>query len=165
MWASRDLNQSHQDRWLFRGAWKVLWAALQACPSNDSYDVFRGAQPDDTFLKVLVHGGPSASSLAYQVSLMPLAPYERERIDSVVGPRAPSRATTSFLWYGILEGATDASKLQSVAETLLKAVWPDKDAGALLVQIGHPRPFTDEEELRLRLRDLLFPGYNTLSSL
>lgn len=29
------------DRWKYRGSWLVLHMAVQACPSNDSYNIFR----------------------------------------------------------------------------------------------------------------------------
>jgi hypothetical protein len=170
---------SHQERFHFRGSWLVLWMALQACPSNDAFDVFRCAKLNDSarVLELLqkYDSAATTSSMPQKVSKMPAAPYEgtnnHARIDSAISNgfgAAPgaSPPTTSELWYDILEGASDASKTALIAERLLVCVWPDKDAFEILHTIGHPgKKFDSEDDLRLRLRDLLFPGYNGLVSL
>lgn len=69
------------------------------------------------------------------------------------------------LWYTILEAATDESKTVSITEGLLGRVWPDKNIVETLDRIGHPgKVFRDDEfaELRLKFREMLFPGYNDL---
>jgi hypothetical protein len=153
--------------------------ALQACPSNDAFDVFRCAKLNDSarVLELLqkYDSAATTSSMPQKVSKMLAAPYEgtnnHSRVDSAISNgfgAAPgaSPLTTSELWYGILEGASDASKTALIAERLLVCVWPDKDAFEILHTIGHPgKKFDSEDDLRLRLRDLLFPGYNGLVSL
>jgi hypothetical protein len=160
MWQSRtrDNTMSHDDRWLLRGSYMVLWMALQACPSNDSYDVFRSEAllDNDFWVEMLAHSMSSASSSSFEVS-------KHQRIDSVASG-APSKPTTSRLWYGILEGASDLEKMQSAAEALLELVWPEKDAWSVLIDIGCPKPFCDEDTLRLALRDLLFLEYAALTA-
>jgi hypothetical protein len=176
MWASRDHNVSHKDRWQFRGSWLVLWTALQACPSNASYDVFDGPKTDEKvlLLEMLKHGATTTSSTPLRVSRMPAMPYEgvkpHVRFDSAFGNGTSGAGTTTKptpaqLWYGILQGAMDASKVTSVAEELLESVWPGEVVAEVLDTIGNPaKHFGADDELRLRLRDLLFPTYNTISS-
>jgi hypothetical protein len=47
---------------------------------------------------------------------------------------------------------------------LLELVWLEKDAWSVLIDIGCPKPFCDEDALRLALRDLLFPEYAALTT-
>ncbi|KAH7080192.1 hypothetical protein BKA63DRAFT_590613 [Paraphoma chrysanthemicola] len=178
LYASRDRTMSHQDRFRFRGSWLVLWTALQACPSNESFDIFREMLPESAHISELLRvydSAPTTSSPHQKVSKMPAAPYEgvnqqHLRVDSAVSnvvdasPSA-SKPTTSQLWYSILEGASDASKTALIAEGLLKCIWPGENAFDILDAIGHPgKEFGGEDELCIQLRNLLFPGYNDLIS-
>ncbi|KAF2033171.1 hypothetical protein EK21DRAFT_109305 [Setomelanomma holmii] len=179
LYVARDLDVSHQERFRFRGSWLVLWTALQACPSNEAFDIFRFVKLDESArVAALLHRHDSAaqtSSPPYEVSKMPAVPYQgahdRVRNDSAisnvfVAAPGPSEPTTSQLWYGVLEGASDVSKTALIAQRLLLCVWPDKDAVEILDTIGHPgKKFEQKDELRLRFRNLLFPGYNTLTAL
>jgi hypothetical protein len=131
---------SHQERFHFRGSWLVLWMALQASPSNDAFNIFRCAKVDDSagVLELLQKYDCAAttSNMSQLVSKMPAAPNEgtnnHSRIDSAISNvfgAAPgaSPPTTSELWYGILEGASDALKTALIAERLLVCLWPDKE--------------------------------------
>ncbi|KAH7086504.1 hypothetical protein FB567DRAFT_561185 [Paraphoma chrysanthemicola] len=175
LYASRDRTMSHQDRFRFHGSWLVLWTALQACPSNESFDIFREKLPESAHISELLRvydSAPTTPSPHQKVSKMPAAPYEgvtqRLRVDSAVSyvvDAAPGtlKPTTSQLWYGILEGASDASKTALIAEDLLECIWPGENAVDILDAIGHPgKNFGGEDELRSQLRNLLFPGYNDL---
>jgi hypothetical protein len=168
MWASRDCHVSHKDRWQFRGSWLVLYMAVQSCPSNTCYDIFEGPKADESALlhelSVVVD-----SKASRRVSKMPAVPFEGEadhiRYDSAISNGA-SRPTLLHLWRGIMEGATDASKITVAAEELLSYVCPGENAAEILDMIGDPsKQFRKDDELRVRLRDALFPFYTTLSSL
>jgi hypothetical protein len=71
LYASRDRYAAHDVRWKFRGSFLLLHMAIQAHPSNDSYDIFRDGKnaPDE---------GMSAADLLQpttKVSKMPAEPY------------------------------------------------------------------------------------------
>jgi hypothetical protein len=127
-----------------------------------------------TLLDILEHKFATTSSPDHQVTETPPALYEGSkdhvRIDSIIGADpvgvpAESKPITLQLWYDILEAATDASKIALVAENLLVYAWPEKNATETIKTVGNPQErFRDDDELRLRLRDLLFPNYNTLTS-
>jgi len=145
---------SHEERWILRGSFLVLWMAIQALPSNDCYTIWSREEDDDeTRGEMLASGVVSASG-----------PAGRERIDSVANTES-SRSATASLWFMVMQGAMDMEKMRSAAEALVEQVWPEEDACSILVEVGHPKPFTHNDELRLRIRDLLFPGYETLTSL
>jgi hypothetical protein len=167
VWASRDCDVSHKDRWQFRGSWLVLWMALQTCPSNACYNVFKGPNVDETEL-LLELDGVKESKASQRVSKMPAAPFEgvrdHVRYDSAISGGA-SRPTLSQLWRGIMEGAIDASRMTLAAEELLSCVWPGENTAEILDIIGDPsKQFRNDDELRDRLRDVLFPSYTMLSS-
>lgn len=178
LYAARDRNTAPEDRWRFRGSWLVLWFALQSCASNDSYDIFRDAKPDETaFLISLLEEQHNIEKTPFpplRVSQLPTEPYtgktERDRIDSAFssvssGQRTVPKPSISQMWHGVLEGATNASKTMAVAESLLSQVWPEKNAVEVIDTIGHPKHlFQEEDELRVRFRDLLFPEYDALVS-
>ncbi|KAH7391060.1 hypothetical protein DE146DRAFT_724384 [Phaeosphaeria sp. MPI-PUGE-AT-0046c] len=176
-WASRDRDVSHKYRWQFRGGWLVLWMALQACPSNPSYNILEGAKTDETALLLDLASitDMKTPSTIPRISTMPAAPFEGNRdhirFDSVLGGDAlgahdipePSYAQ---LWHSILEGATDATKTASAAKELLSCVWKGENADNILETMGDPaKHFEHDDELRIAIRDLLFPSYTALSSL
>ncbi|KAH7394360.1 hypothetical protein BKA66DRAFT_567310 [Pyrenochaeta sp. MPI-SDFR-AT-0127] len=185
-YASRDRNMSHEDRWRFRGSWLLLHMAIQACPSNDCYNIFRDKNdvPDESQLLLeLLQLSHTHSSSAHTntISKMPTEPYAKHmkdngRYDSAISavslgptPQQPKmQATVSspvHIWHAILEAATDASKNVSVAEDILGTVWPEKDAAELIYQVGHPSKQLREDEsaeLREKFRMALFPEYKTL---
>jgi hypothetical protein len=170
VYAARDRDMSHEDRWLFRGSWLVLWSALQACPSNACYDIFGGPKKPMTMLDILEHKFAITFSSSFQISKMPAAPYEggndRIRIDSATGADPPSehatcKPTALKLWYRMLEAATDVSKVTPVAESLLVYACPEKNAVEVIETIGNPgKQSHNHDELRLRFQDLLFPSLN-----
>lgn len=176
MWVSRDRDASLQDYWRFRCSWLVLWNAVQACPSNACYDVFEGPKADETalLLDLLDQSAKAASSKSHRISSMPAVPYQGDkhhvRIDSVFSSASSAectmpKPTTSQLWHGILETATDATRITHMAEEPLTSIWPEKNAAEILDNIGNPsKVFCDDNELRHHLRDLLFPSYTTLSA-
>jgi hypothetical protein len=173
VYTTRNRNMSDRHRWLFRGSWMILWSALQACPSNACYDILGGPTESMTLLDLLEHKFAPTSSPPLPVSRMPVALYEggtgRVRIDSAVAADpshkfAASKLAALDLWYGILEAATDASKVISMAESLLVHACPEMNAVKAIETIGNPsKQFHGDDELRLRFRDLLFPSYNTFS--
>jgi hypothetical protein len=174
LWAVRDRSVSHKERWQFRGSWLVLWNAVQACPSNPCYDICEGPRADETalLLQLLKLGAVKASRYALRVSKMPATPYEgsknRIRYDSVFstftsGGYVAPKPSTSQLWHSILEGVTDESRTTSVAEELLMCIWPGKNAAEVVDAIRDPsKTFVEADELRLQLRDLLFPASTAL---
>lgn len=176
LWSSRDHSMSEKERWQFRGSWLVLWNAVQACPSNPSYDIFDGLKKDETalLLQLIELCAAKASKNAQRVSKMPATPYvgkrDHVRFDSVFSNPPPSAdaapaSTTSQLWHSILEGVTDDTKTNEVAGALLEFAWPEENAIEILDAIGDPaRVFRGDDDLRLRLRDLLFPAYTTISA-
>jgi hypothetical protein len=153
-----------------------LWKALQACPSNDSYDVFNGPKTDEKvlLLEMLEHGATTTSSTPLRASRMPVMPYAgvrpHVRYDSAFGngtsgADTATKLTPAQLWHAILQGAMDSSRLTLVAEELLAFIWHEEDVAEVLDTIGNPaKHFGADDELRLRLRNLLFPTYNTMSS-
>jgi hypothetical protein len=175
MWASRDRNMSQKERWNFRGSWLALYNAVQACPSNPCYDVFESPKVDETALLLeLLDLSTSKASSRGRLSKTPAAPYEgnknHRRVDSVWSTGSSIELlmptpTTPQLWHGILEAVTDELRITPIAEELLMLIWPEKNAAEILDDIGDPsKVFRDDDELRLRLRDLLFPSYTTLSA-
>ncbi|KAH4066875.1 hypothetical protein HBH50_144240 [Parastagonospora nodorum] len=176
LWSLRDHNMSEKERWQFRGSWLVLWNAIQACSSNPGYDIFDGLKKDETalLLQLIELCAAKASKNAQRVSRMPATPYmakrDHVRFDSVFSKAASSGGgapmpTTSQLWHSILEGATDDTKTDGVAEALLAFIWPEQNPVEILDAIGDPaKVFRGGDELRLRLRDLLFPSYTTISA-
>jgi hypothetical protein len=177
MWASRDRDMSPEERWPFRGSWLAVHNAVQACPSNPCYEIFEGPRANETalLLELLELSATKASSNSCRLSKMPVAPYEgiknQLRIDSVWSTTSSAegtmpKPTTSQLWHGILEAATDATKITPMAEELLMSIWPEKNAVEILENIGNPsKIFREDDELRRRLRDLLFPSYTALCAL
>jgi hypothetical protein len=176
MWASRDRDVSPKGRWQFRGSWLVLWTALQACPSNPSYDIIEGHKADETplLLELLKLDPTTTSRTAYRVSKAPATPYEGFRMhvrydsafsDGRSGAYKAAKPTHSELWHSILMGASDTSRATSVAERLLECVWPGENSSDILDTIGDPsKQFSGKDELRLQLRSLLFPSYTSISS-
>jgi hypothetical protein len=54
-----------------------------------------------------------------------------------------------------------------IAQVLLQWVWLEKKAADIIVQIGNPArklSDADDAELRRRLRELLFPEYDALTT-
>ncbi|KAF1914176.1 hypothetical protein BDU57DRAFT_540155 [Ampelomyces quisqualis] len=176
VWASRDRDVSHKERWQFRGSWLVLWTALQACPSNASYDIFESPKADETalLLELLKLTTATTPNIAHRVSKMPAAPFQGSRThvryDSAFsngssGAYEVPKPTHSELWHGILMGASDASQLISVAEWLLSCVWPGENPHQILDAIGDPsKHFLGNDELRVQLRDLLSPSHSSIAS-
>jgi hypothetical protein len=176
MWASRDRNMSQKERWQFRGSWLALYNAVQACPSNPCYDVFEGPKVDETvlLLELLELSAMKVSIRGCRPRKMPIVPYEGIknplRIDSVWSTDSSiecpiPKSSTTQLWHSILEAVTDESRITPVAEELLMRIWPEKNTAEILDDIGDPsKVFREDDELRLRLRDLLFPSYTTLSA-
>ncbi|KAF2128028.1 hypothetical protein P153DRAFT_294026 [Dothidotthia symphoricarpi CBS 119687] len=185
-YASRDRDMSHDERWQLRGSYLVLSSAIQSCPSNPIYDIFRddksAMNESGLLLEVLRNTSNVCASPAGRVSQMPAAPYSRRsndpiRYDSAFstvssGPKTSQAAmkptkmsTPAHLWHAILEATTDVTKTVSITEGLLGHVLSGKDAVETLYRIGHPgKTFHDEEfaELRLKFREILFPEYNDL---
>lgn len=173
-WAARDRDVSHKERWQFRGGWLVLCMALQACPSNPSYDIFEGPEANETSILRDLDSVTAAktSPTLHRVSKMPAVPFhgnaDHVRYDSVID--APeeydnSNLTQSQLWHVILEGATDLSKTASAAKELVSKVWRASEPDMVLDLIGDPaKSFTSDDKLRTGIRDLLFPSYTALSS-
>ncbi|KAF1835282.1 hypothetical protein BDW02DRAFT_597412 [Decorospora gaudefroyi] len=187
-YAARDHNVSHRDRWRFRGSWLLLNMAIQACPSNDSYIIFRdgGAPPNEgkTLLEML---GQSTSGIRKQkVSKMPAELFSKvdgdrdeRRNDSMfsdndAGPAVAASSTKAahppppppaHIWLAILDATSDAIKMLSVAEEMLGYVWPEWEATDVIERIGNPQKCfsdADADQLRGRFRTLLFPEYELL---
>jgi hypothetical protein len=147
---------------------------VQACPPNPCYDVFEGPKVDETalLLELLKLSVMKAPRRGCWLSKMPVAPYEGIknplRIDSVWSTDSSiecpmPKPSTTQLWHGILEVVTNESRIVPVAEELLMLIWPEKNTAEILDDIGDPsKVFREDDELRLRLRDLLFPIYTTL---
>lgn len=175
-WASRDRDVCHKNHWLFRGAWLVLWMALQACPSNTSYDIFEDPKADETALLLDLARITAAKtfSTTHRISKMPAAPFEGSnvhfRYDSVwdsdvSGAFNASKPTYSQLWHSILDGATDVTKTASAAKELLSCVWEGVNVDEILDAIGDPaKQFERDDDLRSEIRDLLIPSYAAFSS-
>jgi hypothetical protein len=169
LYASRDRDMTHTQRWQFRGAWLVLYMAIQACPSSSSYDVLRDAEtvgqvPTDT---------TSTSQVQVSTSQMPAELYSKpseshKRYDSGVstsfsGALLKARPTVAQMWHEIREAASDHKMLVRVAEELLGFAWPETSAKEVIEMVGHPgMRFADEDGLRERFRGLLFPEYDAL---
>jgi hypothetical protein len=174
VYAARNRNLSHENRWIFCGSWLVLWAALQACPLNACYDIFGDPKESMTLLDILEHRFATIPSPPLHVNKMPAAPYEggnvRIRNDSAVAADpsdefAASKPAALELWYGILEAATNVWKVTSMAESLLVYACPEKNAMEVLETMDNPgKQLHNDDELRLRFRDLLFPSYSTLTA-
>ncbi|CAO2657942.1 Nn.00g072020.m01.CDS01 [Neocucurbitaria sp. VM-36] len=186
LYASRDRDMSEEERWKFRGSWLLLHMAIQACPSNDSYNIFRenaSALDESKMLLELLHLGTVNASRVPRdkVSQMPTEPYTKHgtdhaRYDSAFstvsfGTSQPQRTTKpsivpshSQIWHAIFEASTNHSKVTSVAEDILAYVWPEKNAADILDHIGHPgKQFCEDAELRQKFREVLFPGYDMLA--
>jgi hypothetical protein len=153
LYASRDRDVSHAERWRFRGSWLVLYMAIQACPSNDCYKVFRGEE---------------SSSSSQPISPMPAAIYSQPSQDGVRYDSAFSTVlapkSTEQLWLAVIEGAGDPANLMAAVEELMQSVWPEGNAKVILERVGDPaKTFERDAELMARLRELLFPGYEALS--
>lgn len=152
----------------------MLWMALQACPSNPSYDIFENPKADETamLLDLTSITAAKASLTHNRVSKMPAAPFEggnnHVRYDSVIGAPGGYNAfnlSLSQLWHIVLQGATDPSKTASAAKELLLSVWPASTADGVLEIIGDPaKPFAWDNKLRSDIQTLLFPSYTTISS-
>ncbi|KAJ4366304.1 hypothetical protein N0V83_007940 [Neocucurbitaria cava] len=186
LYASRDRDMPGEERWKYRGSWLLLHMAIQACPSNDSYNVFRegAAAPEDSsmLLELLRFSTVVTSWGLYgaKVSQMPTPPYSKRDSDHARYDSAYSaisfghlrsnriaRSTTVLppvqVWYAILEAAADRRVITSVAEDVLAYIWPEKNAADILDQIGHPaKQFREDAELRHKFRELLFPEYDIL---
>ncbi|KAF1946787.1 hypothetical protein EJ02DRAFT_366196, partial [Clathrospora elynae] len=171
----RDRNMSDEIRWKFRGSRLLLSMAIQACPSNDSYDIFRDgtAAPDDSLmlLGMLMRSTEKNRRLqAHEVSQMPADIYPKQnnihgRYDSMFSNTAKPVPPHTAIWLDILEAVNDSTRTTSVAEDLLGYVWPEKKATDVLEQIGNPcMKFSDADadELRTKFRELLFPEYELL---
>ncbi|KAK1908037.1 hypothetical protein P3342_013357 [Pyrenophora teres f. teres] len=175
-YAARDRDVSNQARWRFRGSWLILHMAVQACPSNDSYNIFRGGEgpPDESsmLLELLQRSiGPSQSTTA-KVSMVPAGPYTEQnsshtRYDSMF--RAAGTSSTpspAQIWLAILQATNDSTKMEGLAEELLGYVYPGQNATDMLDQIGNPnKKFCDDDdaELRAKFRLLLYPEYEALT--
>jgi hypothetical protein len=172
LYASRDRDMMHTQRWQFRGAWLVLYMAIQACPSSSSYDVLRGAEkvgqvPTDTTSTSQVQ----VTTSQILTSRMPAELYSKpseshKRYDSGVstsssGALLKARPTVAQMWHEVFEAASDHKKLADVAEELLGFAWPETSAKEVIEMVGHPgMRFADEDGLRERFRGLLFPEYD-----
>ncbi|KAG9383011.1 hypothetical protein A1F94_006932 [Pyrenophora tritici-repentis] len=175
-YASRVLKASHEARWSFRGSWLLLYMATQACPSNDSYNIFRGDQgpPDESqmLLDLLQQSIEPTQSTTAKVSMMPADPYTEDnnihtRYDSMFSDAGKSIPSPVQIWLTILQAANDSTKIEGLAEELLGYVYPGKNATDILDQIGNPsRKLNDDDDalLRARLQMLLYPGYEALTS-
>lgn len=172
-YASRDRNASHEDRWRFRGSWLLLYKVIQACPSNDSYDVLqngaRDANEKRMLLRMLQLSTGRTQSFTHKVSKMPAAPYSRhnsdhDRYDSMLSNATTLTPTSSTaqIWLSILEATNDARKIAPMAEELLQYIWPENKNVDIIEQIGAPRrkfSDADDAELRVKLRELLCPEF------
>ncbi|KAF1851576.1 uncharacterized protein K460DRAFT_401590 [Cucurbitaria berberidis CBS 394.84] len=185
LYTSRERDLPDEERWKFRGSCLLLHMAIQACPSNDSYNIFREGKsaPDESkmLLELLQLGTAKACNIpGNKVSEMPAEPYtkrnsEHARYDSAfstvsLGSLQPPNLTKpskapppSQIWHTILQASTGHTKITSVAEDILTYVWPEKNAADILDQIGHPeKQFHEDSELRLQFRRILFPEYDAL---
>lgn len=104
LYVSRNRDMPGEERWKYRGSWLLLHMAIQACPSNDSYDVFRegAAAPEDSSMllellrkwTLLFYSTGSTNSVTgfstvvtssglygAKVSQMPTAPYSKRDSD------------------------------------------------------------------------------------
>lgn len=172
---------SHDDRWRFRGAWLLLYMAIQACPSNDSYDIFRdgntGLCDNEAFLELLpLSNTASLSAPTNKSSQMRAESHSKRtndngRYDSAcstvaLDPDSQSPiSSASRIWYAIFGAADNGSKTVSVANDVLGFIWPEKDAAEVLYQLGHPTKQLREDEsaeLREKFRMVLFPEYMNL---
>lgn len=179
-YAPVDRDRLPEERFKYRGGWLLLQRAIQACPSNPSYNIFReeGEMPDDSQLlieviklSVLKHSSlPSAT----RVSQMPTEPYTKRssdhmRVDSTTStisfaPKPVEIPSAGELWHIILEGVVNKTKTIEVGEYLLGHVWPGKDAAGTLHQIGaigSQMSESEDDDLRERLRVLLLPESKT----
>jgi hypothetical protein len=167
LYASRDRYAAHEVRWKFRGSWLLLHMAIQACPSNDSYDIFRNGRSSPekgTFSADLLMNTTKVSKMPAQLYTSRIS--DDSRIDSVFH-LAPTRTPppASQIWFAMLEAANDSTKMIPLAENILQWVWPEKNAVDIIDQLGNPgKRFsdTDDAELCRKLRELLFR--NTMHS-
>ncbi|KAG9187952.1 hypothetical protein G6011_01875 [Alternaria panax] len=173
VYASRDRDASHKDRWRFRGSWLLLHKAIQACPSNDSWGTSLSGTRDDIekrmLLEMLQLSTDRTRSPLHKVSRMPAAPYTQHdsdlnRFDSMLSNATTLTSTPSAIqmWLSILEATNDATKIAPMAEELLQYIWSEKKATAIIEQIGDPhKKFSDADdaELRVQLRQLLRPEF------
>jgi hypothetical protein len=90
------------------------------------------------------------------------------RIDSVGSDAAsPTRPPLAQLWLSILDSTNDATNMTTLAQDLLSYIWPKKNSAQVIDSIGNSsKKFDDAEdaELRIALRELLFPAYEALNS-
>lgn len=182
-YASRDRDMAPELRWKFRGSFLLLYLAIQACSSNDSYDIIRDNKgpinEEKMLLEVLQQYTSKGCKPVYKVSKMPTEPYSKRstdhlRYDSMFSNDFKPIASTGDpcpsppqVWFSILEAANDAMKTFCVAKELLNYVWPGKKAAFVLEQVGNPHmKFSDADaaELRIKFRELLFPEYETLTT-
>jgi hypothetical protein len=72
------------------------------------------------------------------------------------------------IWLAIFKATNDAAKMTVIAQDLLLWIWPEKKAEDIIEQIGNParKLFdVDDVELRLKLRELLCPAYDALTTM
>lgn len=169
-YAAHGRDMTHEARWRFRGSWLLLYKAIQACPSNDSFAINEdsGSPPNESrmLLEMLQQSSKRRQTTTNSISNMPVEPNARRirhaRSDSMftIAATTPSPPSPAEIWLNILEATNDAAKVIVVAEELLEYVWPDKSATDVVEQIGNPyEKFSDVEdtELRIKFRKLLYP--------
>lgn len=190
LYAARNRVLDVEERWLYRGSWLLLYIAIQACSSNDSYDILRDEKvapsESELLLEILQLNASSTATIpTTKVSRMPQMPYSKRisdhlRYDSAFSTVSSVPAaydavsatkvqvivpTPAQIWRAILEASTDQSKTTPVAEAILGYVWPEKDATIFLYEIGHPQKRLGDgetDQLHTRFQELLFPEYEEL---
>jgi hypothetical protein len=182
LYASRERDLPHMERWIFRSAWLVLHVTTQYCASNRTLDVLNpgSSHSNETALLLEVLGRCICSSSCQlligieeystsclvepstsRVSRMPTMPSTKGDVtskrhdsvhDTILMKHLPN-STLALFWYTIFVGATDRTKTVQAAESLLGHVWPEKDASALFELAGNPaRRLPEDDNTELRKR-------------
>ena len=181
LYASRERDLPHMERWVFRGAWLILHMATQYCASNPAHDVLNSGSSCSNVTALLLEvirrflsfstyqlltslGEYSTSNLVEpstsRVSQMPTMPFTQSkasrRHDSVydtISMKHLRNPTSALLWYTVFLGATDRTKTIQTAEYLLEHVWPENDANAMLEIVGNPaKQLLEDNNTELRKR-------------
>jgi hypothetical protein len=122
-------------------------------------------------LGMLCQSTKRTQSSTSEVSKTPAAPYthhnnDANRYDSLFGDNPTPTFTPSpaQLWLSILEATDNAEAIAPLAEELLKYAWPERNPVDIIGPIGNPHKMfsdTDAAELRIKLRDLLYPEFKS----
>ncbi|RAR06250.1 MFS general substrate transporter [Stemphylium lycopersici] len=147
IYATRNCDMTHQARWRFRGSWLLLYKAIQACPSNDSFGISEdsGRPPNESrmLLEMLQRSSKRRETTTSSISEMAVEPNARRikhvRSDSMFTDAAtpPSPLPPAEIWLHILEATNDAAKIKAPPTLFSKSATPTK---------GSPMPKTLNSE-------------------